>query len=363
MLVAASLASVVACSSGGGSERVALPITDLPTMCEGFGNVPSEGQAQLTFVKGTLAYGVAPDGRGLHCITAVAGTNPIAWSPQADFVVDLGFAASEVISASGRVAISGPGKSARFQGLSRPSGAYALSAARDGSSLAKVPTDGGKLVDISFLRRHDEAAYHPAGTQLAVLGETHDEIYGMWLVDDDGKGSHLIVPSRDEDEFYGMSFSSFGAKLYYVDDQHTFFELRELDLATLEEGIALPKSKLLVDDEEPIIAAASPFTENLLTYRVGSCDAGFTTFVREGSTTTEVGGDLGDTQPIGWLPDDRLALASTDDLCDPQRELDLHVVEDERARLIVEDVSQAAVRTVLPEGDEPVSGPVGSASE
>jgi hypothetical protein len=185
----------------------------------------------------------------------------------------------------------------------------------------------------------------------------------MWLVDDDGKGSHLIVPSRDEDEFYGMSFSSLGAKLYYVDDQHTFFELRELDLATLEEGIALPKSKLLVDDEEPIIAAASPFTEDLLTYRVGSCDAGFTTFVREGSTTTEVGGDLGDTQPIGWLPDDRLALVSTDDLCDPQRELDLHVVEDERARLIVEDVSQAAVRTVLPEGDEPVSGPVGPASE
>lgn len=343
-------------------ESAALPITDLPSMCEGFGNLPDDGQ--LTFVKGTLLFGVSPDGTGLRCIAGVAGTNPVAWGPQADYVMDIGFSASEVISAEGRVTITHPGDTPRFQGISRPEGTNAVFIERDGSGMAKVPLTGGRPRDISFLRRHDEAAYHPAGTQLAVLGETkEDEIYGLWLTDNEGRDRHLVVPTRDEDEFYGMSFSAQGRMLYYVDDQHTSFELRVVDLSTLEEGIALPKSRLLVEEGEPISVIASPFTEDLLAYRVGSCDTGFTTSVREGSTTSEVGADPGDTQPIGWLPDDRLALASTEDLCDPQRELDLYVVDGGRTELMVEDVSQAAVRVVLPEGEEPVSGPVGAAPD
>ena len=185
----------------------------------------------------------------------------------------------------------------------------------------------------------------------------------MWLASNDGSSKHLIVPSRDEDEFYGMAFSADGGMLYYVDDQHTSFELRVLDLSTLEEGIALPESELLVKDEQPISVTASPFTEGLLTYRVGTCDAGFTSFVREGTSETKVGGRLGDTQPYGWLPDDRLLLASTADLCDPQRALDLHVVDGERVTLLVEDVSQAAVRGVVPDAPDPVSGPVGDSPE
>jgi hypothetical protein len=156
-----------------------------------------------------------------------------------------------------------------------------------------------------------------------------------------------------------MSFSALGARLYYVDDQHTSFELRVIDLAGLEEGLSLPESELIIEDKQPISVMASPFTEGVLAYRVGSCDAGFTTFVREGSSTTEVGGDLGETQPIGWLPDERLLLGSTDDLCDPQRTLDLHVVAGERATLLVENVTQAAIRAVLPDAPEPVSGSTG----
>lgn len=342
---------------GDGAERP-LPVTDLPTMCEGLVNVPAEGEAQITFVKGELVFGASPEGAGAHCIAGVAGTNPIAWGPRADFFIDIGFSASEVISAEDRVTISGPGDSPRFQTLSRPRGAYGLFIERDGTSLAKVPTGGGKLEDISFLRRHDEATYHPSGRQLAVLGSSQEDVYAMWLVTSAGREPHVIVPSRDEDEFYGMSFSADGSTLYFVEDHHTKFQLFAIDLATFEEGIALPKSELLLEHKQPIIAMASPFTDDLLAYRVGSCDAGFETFVGEGSPADrKVGGDLGDTQPIGWLPDERLLLASTDDLCNPQRALDLHVVDGSRTTLLVEDVTHAAIRAVLPEAEAPVSGP------
>jgi hypothetical protein len=338
-----------------------LPITDLPTMCEGFGKQPEAGQ--VTFVKGELIFGVSADGEGVHCIAGVPGINPIAWGPQGDYVIDVGFTASEVISAEGRDFISGPGESPRFQGISRPEGTHTLSLGRDGSSIAKVPVDGEKLEDISFLRRHDEATYHPAGTQIAVLGETKDDVYGAWLVTNEGEDPTLVVPSVDEDEYYGLAFSAAGDVLYYVEDQHFTFELRALDLSTLREGVALPKSELLAKKREPLIAVVSPFTDGLLAYRVGSCEKRFTTFIRQGSSTIRVGAGLGETQPIGWLPDDRLVLASTKDLCDPARALDLHVVDGERVTLLVEDVSQAAIRAVVPEGHEPVGGPVGSTSD
>jgi hypothetical protein len=363
-MVAVLCVAASACSSGPeeASGEATLPVTDLPTTCEGFGNLPDSGQ--VTFVKGDLVFGVSPDGVGLHCITGVAGINPIAWSPQGDFVLDIGFTASEVISDAGRVTISGPGKSPRFLGISPSLGTYALFGARDGTRLAKLPVDGGPPVDISFLRRHDEAVYHPSGTQLAVLGETEKQaIYGMWLVTNEGKEPHLIVPTRDEDEFYGMQFSALGATLYYVDDQHDHFELRVVDLSTLKEGIALPKSELVVDEREPISNLTSPFTAGVLAYRVGSCGSGLETFVKEGSSTTKVGADLADTQPVGWLPDDRLVLAAADDLCDPNRTLDLYVVDGDDAELVVEDVAWAAVRAVLPEPQPPVSGPVGAEAD
>jgi hypothetical protein len=370
LLALAVAVTAAACSSGGPQDdAVTLPIGDLPTLCDGVGEAPPEGEGQVTFVKGTLVFGVSPDGAGLHCIAGVAAVNPIAWGPQADFFVDVGFAASEVISDDDRVTIAGPGDTPRFQAISRPGGDRVLFIARDSTRLAKAPIDGGRLEDISFLRRHDEATYHPAGTQLAVLGETHDGIYGMWLVTNEGRERHLVVPTRDEDEFYGMSFSATGGHLYYLDDQHTTFELRVVDLATLEEGIALPESDLLLEEGEPISVMASPFSDDLIAYRVGSCDAGFETFVLRGdgpaSGATEVGADLTETQPIGWLPDDRLVLAADDDLCDPQRTLDLHVVDpaSETSVLLVEDVLQAAVRAVLPDADDPVSGPVGRIAE
>ena len=308
-------------------------------------------------------FAATPEGGGVHCVISVAGTNPIVWGPRADFVMDVGFSTAQVISEPGRVIIGDPDKTARFYGLSRPEGTYALYTDLDSSSLAKVPTADGKLEDISFLRRHDEALYHPAGTQLAVIGETEEGIYGVWAASNEGKKSHLLVPHRDEDEFYGLSFSADGETLHYMDDQHDSWELRAANLNTLKEGIALPESTLLLKNDQPLSIIASPFTNDLLTYREGTCDVGFTTFVLEGSTPRKVLGDAGDTQPIGWLPDDRLVVASTEDLCNPERTLDIHVVDEERSVLIVEDVREAAVRAELPAAPDPVSGPIGTSPE
>jgi hypothetical protein len=348
--------------NGDTRTDAAPPVTALPSMCEGVGEVPDE--AEITFAKGELLFGVSPEGDGIRCITAVAGVNPIFWGPQGDVVIDVGFSASEVVSESERTIISGPGKSPRYNGFSRPNGTSTLFTALDGTRLAKVPVDGSKLTDISFLRRHDEAAFHPGGTQIAVTGETEDDdVYGVWLATNDGEDSHLVVPHRDEDEFYGVTFSSDGATLYYVDDQHSSFELRAVNLSELEVGLVVPKSRLVVKKRLPMSVMTSPFTPDLLTYRLGTCDDGFETVVLEGDASRRVGRRLGDTQPIGWLPDDRLVLASTKDLCDRERLLDLHVVDGENLDLLVEDVTYAAVRAVVPIGPAPVSGPTGSSPD
>lgn len=343
------------------SPGAVLPaVSALPSMCEGIGELPAEGE--VTFARGDLLFGASAEGRDVRCITGVAGINPVFWGPQGEVLLDTGFTLTEVISESGRATISGPGKSPRFHGFSRPEGTNALYTAIDGSKLAEVGVEGGRQKDISFLRRHDEGAYHPSGSQLAVTGENEKGVYGVWLVASDGTGAHLAVPTRDEDEFYGATFSSDGATLYYVDDQHTFFELRSVDLSTLQEGIALPKSTLVKKEKLPISVTPSPFTTDLLTYRLGTCEDGFDTFIREGSEIREVAGRLRDTQPIGWLPDDRLVVAATDDLCDQERVLDLYVVDGESVELLVQEVTLAAVRAALPDAaPAPVSGPTGPA--
>jgi hypothetical protein len=362
-LVVALCAALVAgaCSSKEKEPEGVQPVTALPSMCEGVGALPADGE--VTFVRGDLLFGTGPDGGEARCITGVAGINPVFWAPRGDVLVDAGFAAAEVISEAGRATISGPGKSPRFHGFSRPAGTHALYSALDGTELAEVALEGGQSTDISFLRRHDEAVYHPAGTQLAVTGENEAGAYGVWLVTNEGTGAHLVVASRDEDEFYGVAFSSDGDTLYYVDDQHTFFELRSVDLTTLEKVAFLPKAKLVQKEKLPISVTPSPYTDDLLTYRLGSCEEGFDTFVVEGSDTREIAADLADTadtQPVGWLPDDRLVVAVTDDLCNRERKLDLHVVDGGRVDLLVEDVTYAALRIALPDDSPPpVSGPVG----
>jgi hypothetical protein len=344
-----------------GSDRapseVAPLVTALPSMCEGVGPLPDEGE--ITFARGTLLFGVSPEGDGLRCITAVSGANPFFWVPDGSAVVDVGFTAAEIVSEAGRDVISGPDESPRFHGFSRPTGASALFTSITGKLLAKTSLSTGKTADISFLRRHDEVTFHPGGGQIAVTGETEEGVYGVFVATSEGEDFHLVVPSRDEDEFYGAAFSSDGSTLYYVDDQHSSFEVRAVDLAELQEGIVVPKSRLLLEEKVPMSIMPSPFAEDLLAYRLGTCDDGFTTGILDGDDQRAVGRGLRETQPIGWLPDGRLVIAATRDLCNPQRELDLYVVDGDTVELLVEDVAYAGVRAALPDAPRPVSGPVG----
>lgn len=161
----------------------------LPTNCamdEAFGAV------EVTFVIGISLYGVAPDGTALRCL-ANLGTTPtnLAWSPSGDRVL-----VDETIMSAGQT-VTLP-KTAVDAGWTRPTGQGVFYLADDGLHKWKNGTDDR----ISFLTAEDVAAYHPAGTHIAVIGTEHtdpelDPLYGLWLSTNLGEGADLIASDQE----------------------------------------------------------------------------------------------------------------------------------------------------------------------
>jgi hypothetical protein len=328
----------------------------LPSSCGQLGPVPPGGE--VSFITGGRVYVVSPTGSGAACVGEVAAPDPIQWSPTGDAYLVAGFDSVEVHTQSGVETLTGPGDHARLQGFSRPTGANLLFISSDGTALAKAPTNGGASKDISLLRRHDEAVYHPSGAQLAVIGQTTRGDYGIFLATNEGTEQKEIVPVTSEDEFYGLAYAHDGSALYFVADEHDSWELHAADLTN--PARARPREKMLFDAPAPIAAPlVSLLSGNVIAYRQGDCDSRLATYVRDERGTRRVGAGLGDTQPVGWLPDGTLVVAASDDLCDPARKLDLYVVQEDRQSLLVEDVDQAAVRVALPPAPGPAGEPVG----
>ena len=355
------LFSVAACSSGEIHHRSGPPalreVTKLPPDCTGSGSVPTTGQ--VTFIKlGLQLYGVRPDGKEAICIAHVDQQDPFFWGPKADRFAVARFQAPEIYAGGKFRTVKGPDDDARLQGFSRPAGDDLLFISSDGSQLTTVPISGGPPADISFLRRHDEVAVHPSGTQLAVIGEPAGDDYGIFLATDAGTDPQRVVKSGREDEFYGMAYSSDGSTLYYVIDLHNSWELHALDLTELSDDDALPKSTKITGSSSPISPFVSPFEPGLIAYREGDCDAGFETYINDNGGESQVDSRL-DSQPIGWLPDGDLVIGESDNLCDPFPRMDLYIVSAGKEQLLVRDVQQAAIRAELPSAPPPASGPTG----
>lgn len=349
-LLAASLAllglAAAACNSAPEKPGATTPevrtVTALPSSCRAPEAVPPGGQ--VSFVRDFRVYTVSPTGAGAACVATVTEPVPIVWGPAADRLMIAGFGSVDVIAGDDRVTLKGPGPNPRLQGFSRPTGVHVLFTSTDGSKLVKVPSEGGKPEDISFLRRHDEVVYHPSGAQIAVIGQDYDHAYGIYLATNEGTKARDIVPVTSQDEFYGLAFAHDGSALYYVADEHDTWELQMVDPTELR-----PEPVKLLSAPTPIAGPlVSPQSGTVVAFRQGDCESGFETYVHDERGTTRVAQSLGDVQPIGWLPDGTLVVGTSEDLCDPVRKLALYVVNEDKESLLVKDVDEAAVRSVVP---------------
>jgi hypothetical protein len=335
-----------ACSSEpekGASKPAVRAVTVLPSPpCRKAGSLPPGGQ--VSFVAGVRLFVVSATGAGGECIGEFDSANPVQWAPAGDRYLVAGFDVVNVYSGATPQAVTGLGSHPRTLGFSRPRGGNVLFVSVDGATLSKASTWGGRAVDISFLRRHDEATYHPSGAQIAVIGASRDGRYGIWLATNEGKEARLVVPVSTQDEFYGLAYSYDGSSLFYVADEHDHWDLRSLDLS-----VAKPEPTKLLSADSPITApVVSLLSSDTVAYRQGDCDTGMQTYVADARGPRIVAAGKRDTQPVGWMPDGTLVVAVSDDLCDIARSLDLYVVNEDKESLLVKDVLQAAVRVAYP---------------
>lgn len=290
----------------------------LPQSCGGLGTPPR--QAEVTFVAGGL-YAVDPDGE-IRCLEARVSREPgLQWGPQGDRVL-----VGDTVLVDGRREQVSVGPSSSW---SAPTG-KAIVATLAGR-LVKVPVGGGAAKDISFLERHDEVEYHPAGTHVAVAGVDADGARGIWVATNTGANATPLVLGEDATAIGGLSFSRNASVLYFSAVHDGENHLHAVTVGT-SEVTSIDTGQRAYSD-----VIASPFDAHLLAFRRGADVA-----VWDGRRIREV---RIDGRPVGWLTGDRLVVASGGEVSTWRAG---------SARPIFRGaVSAAAVRAVMPPPPEP----------
>jgi hypothetical protein len=351
-LALAATVLAAACTGGGddddGDEGAAPATTTTedttttaPVACAGVA-APQPGGAVLTYVV---------DGRLVTagdetCLVESGGpATTVQWGPRADRVL---LAANRAVLPSGRV-IAPFGSQARQVGWSHPEGRSLLAVTADGR-LLKHRTIEAEPKDVTFLARHDEAVYHPAGLHILSAGQAEDGSEGVFLATNEGEDAQPVTVAEEARRVYSLAWLPGGASFRFLADHGTFWEVHQVDL----DGLAF--STPLTLKEEMVSLMVSPFDgPDLTAVQVGSC---------RGRTRVEVlglrdrpsraGGDelrRRSVAPVGWLDGNALALLARDRGCDGPG--DLYVWDGGEPELVAEDVDGAAVRAVLPEPPEP----------
>jgi hypothetical protein len=243
------------------------------------------------------------------------------------------------------------------QGLSRPRGLSALFISADQRRLYKMPSNGGPIEDISFLKRHDEAVYHPAGEHIAVVGEDGDGTYGIFLATNLGTDPQLLVVGEDAKRIYSLSFSPAGF-LYYAAEHDDHNDVHGVSLVPSGEGDVdtSPLQTYYSSPDTITKVVSSPFRDDgKLAIQIGSegdsCPSK-TILQRRRRTIAQLDVDPAtSTDPIGWLPNGRLVFATLGDDCDLIE--GVHTFGTDGSSLLVEGAYAVAVRGVYPSAPDP----------
>ena len=194
------------------------------TNCGRFGRVPRRGQ--VTFVKEDRLYAAAPGEVQARCIGRTnEGTHPM-WGGDADRLFVATSTGARVLFDEGHRDLSPSDVSPIAFGLSRPVGESVLFTSGDKRRLYKIPAAGGDTQDISFLRRHEEVIYHPAGRHILAVGVDRSGTYGIFVANNEGTEANLLVLSEDAKRVFSLTGSSITSQSMTITSTCTPYQCR-----------------------------------------------------------------------------------------------------------------------------------------
>jgi hypothetical protein len=323
--------------------------------CSGVGRAPQYGE--ITFVEEGRLMGVSPDGAKRRCLAdlseGVYGTSGL-WNASGDRLL-LGNDVLGPRLTAQRIPREWNGE------WSRPTGTSLIRITNDGR-LEKLSLEDNSVTDISFLARHDDVAYHPAGTHLAVSGEATDGSYGVYIVTNQGTEPQLLARGEESRDVFDLVFSEGGRSLYFVADHGKKMHLHRLSLNPASE-----KDKGTVQEVEfDTLKIAdsisnvvlSPFDDSVAWMQNADCAAGLpgelgTHFFRD--EAIRVPSELADRSivPIGWLPGGKfgkLVVHARTTGCSTAQPADIHVLTDGPSHWFIaeQEVAAASIRVTHP---------------
>lgn len=326
--------------------------------CDGLGRPRQRGE--VTFIRDDRLVAVTPDGEHERCLAdlsdsrALGAPGLVSWNGPADRVIVGDRALSKDLSETSALT-----EKPYVQPLwSRPSGTSVIYVTEDGR-LMKRSSFGGRAIDISFLARHDDVTYHPAGEHIATTGLAEDGSYGLYLATNLGTDEKLLARGEAARFITDLVFAQSGRELYYTARHgpnnwhlHRLTIGKNALLETLDKnefGFYVAVSE--VEEFPPFVWSSS-----------GDCAAGepdrLHVTVGDGF---EIPAELERTslRPVGWLPDRTLVVTSSPVSCSVAAPQDIYVFHrNKEPVLIAREVGEsAAVRAVLlppppPPGEE-----------
>lgn len=295
---------------------------------------------------------VTPDGATERCLadlsdskTLSAGPPRVAWNGPGDRVL------------VGNRALSGDLSESRaltedvdeFPEWSRPNGTSVIWVTKDGR-LMKRSSFGGAALDISFLARHDDVTYHPAGEHIATTGLAENGSYGLYLATNVGTKQQLLARGEAARLITDLVFAHNGRELYY-EARHgpKNWHLHRLTIGEDARLETLDKNKFgfLVAVSE--VGEFPPFIWS----SSGDCAAGEADRLHLTSGDgIEIPAELERTslRPVGWLPGRKLVVSSSPVSCSTAAPQDVYVLQSHKDPLLIarEVGITAAVRAALP---------------
>jgi hypothetical protein len=233
---------------------------------------------------------------------------------------------------------------------SRPTGTSLIWVA-DGR-LLKAGIDQPAPIDISFLARHDEVAYHPAGFEIASTGEAEDGIRGIWLSSNLGEDPRLMVRAEEATP-HEFTFTQEGVTAYFLADHGDHWHVHHIFLVLPEDNPTANEFDATIEYEtqEPLSHLVVSPWDGVWAVQEGTCGAGSRVVI---NGTLPVPDELAEMEahPVGWLPGAKLVVAAHPNGCDQTSDIWLidNVFQDSpSATLLVRNVDAAAIRAAVPD--------------
>jgi hypothetical protein len=184
----------------------------------------------------------------------------------------------------------------------------------------KVSVDDLTEIDITFLGDNIEAAYHPAGENVLVVGTSVDGQYGMWLATNQGEDP-LLLAFDELATMYEPTWTWLGEPIFIAKHVDGPWHIHRVEL-TADGALDGP---IVLETDQPIdMLRPARYDPIMLAYRLDGrqgdqCVEGAHVGVN-GIDVPEPVASMTST-PVGWLSTERLLLLTYPNGCDSPADL------------------------------------------